>query len=189
MFRFVGNIFPLRKQLDRLTRPSAALLTLVGLVVGGWSAMATTARSWHPFGAIALANSASETASESEGRFFPNGVYLYGEVPEADRLGKAYLVFEVRQNRAIGAFYMPRSSFDCFYGDVRSHQFALTVINSYDRTAHDYAIGLRDNPVAATGANPPVSTGLRGFHRLATLSETDRRILEVCKQDHQERVW
>src|SRR5690348_12209898 len=43
----------------------------------------------------------------------PEGVYLYGESPRGEQIGKEYLVFEVRQGKVRGAFYMPASEYSC----------------------------------------------------------------------------
>ncbi len=117
---------------------------------------------------------------------FPaTGVYLYGQSPNRDQLGRAYLVFEVSQNRVVGAFYMPNSSFDCFSGSINANKLALTVIDSYDRTAHPYVVALSPNAQVA-GSNPGVTgLNLAGYHRINALNDNDQRILSVCKADFQ----
>ena len=133
------------------------------------------------------AEPAVETAAANR---LADGVYLYGQSPEADQLGMEYFVAEVRDGQTVGAFYMPRSSFDCFYGRFEAKQLALTVINSYDRTEHPFKLALRDNYFVATNHNPALDGGQpRGYHRLAELSENDQRMLQTCKADLQERVW
>ena len=118
----------------------------------------------------------------------PNGVYLFGESPQPDTVGMAYTVFEVRQNRTVGAFYMPHSSFDCFYGSLNGQQLAVTVVNSYDRATHAYSIGLSDYPVAS-GGEIVGSLELEGFHRLEEASDRDLEILATCQDLYQDRVW
>ncbi|NDJ18294.1 hypothetical protein [Myxacorys almedinensis] len=120
----------------------------------------------------------------------PNGVYLYGQSAQPEQLGKAYFVFEVKQGKLIGALYMPRSSFDCTYGAVQPDKVALTVVNSYEKSENPYAIALERNASVASLNNPALlPTGLEGFHQISNLSNTDRRILKVCKAEHQNRVW
>ncbi|MGC9502798.1 hypothetical protein [Baaleninema sp.] len=109
----------------------------------------------------------------------PDGRYLYGEDPVPNRIGTAYMVFEVRHNRAVGAFYMPRSSFDCFYGRVSPHHLQVTVVNSYDRTAYEYAV-VRDDSAIATTAEVAVAPEFEGFYRIDALSDRDRDILNTC---------
>ncbi|PPT08185.1 hypothetical protein CKA32_003078 [Geitlerinema sp. FC II] len=109
----------------------------------------------------------------------PDGIYLYGEDSVPNRIGTAYMVFEVRHNRAVGAFYMPHSSFDCFYGQIGAREFDVTVVNSYDRTAYTYAVARADSAVAS-GSNVAVTPEFTGFHRIEPLSDRDREIVETC---------
>ncbi len=125
----------------------------------------------------------------------PDGVYLYGESPELDQIGQAYMVFESRGGKMIGAFYMPHSEFDCFYGIRQGNELALTVVNSYDGTTHTFALGIVENyPVAATSDRPLLGNGetkfsLEGFHAIANLSDLDQRLLATCKDNYQEQIW
>ncbi|MGV0023619.1 hypothetical protein [Phormidesmis priestleyi] len=115
----------------------------------------------------------------------PNGVYLYGQSAQPEQVGRAYFVFEVKQGKVLGAFYMPRSSFDCAYGTFEAEQVALTVIDSYEKTRHPYAIALQKTANVATTGNPALTQiSLEGFQPLKKLSATDQRILNVCKQNY-----
>lgn len=117
-----------------------------------------------------------------------DGVYLYGQSAEPEVVGQAYMVFEVRDRNLIGAFYMPRSSFDCFYGRVENQELALTIVNTYDRTEYSYAVGIDNAPVASS-SDPAIDiVRLEGFESIATVSDNDRRILNVCKDNYQDRV-
>lgn len=119
-----------------------------------------------------------------------DGVYLYGQSTEPEQIGQAYFVFEVHQGKVLGALYMPRSSFDCAYGSFQADQLALTVVDSYDRTENPYAIALERGASVATRGNPAVTQiNLEGFQPLAKLSDNDQRILNVCKQNYQQRAW
>lgn len=112
----------------------------------------------------------------------PDGVYLYGQSGEPDQMGKAYFVFEARRGKVLGAFYMPRSSFDCAYGSFHPEKVALTVIDSYEKTANPYEIALERSMAVATNGNPAVSEiGLEGFNRVSRVSINDQRILKVCQ--------
>lgn len=116
----------------------------------------------------------------------PDGVYLYGESPKPNELGKGYFVFESRQGKVVGALYMPSSSFDCASGSFQGGQLALTVVNSYDRSTNPFAIALERNTTVAAGGNSVMAPiGLQGFHKIDQLSEMDQRILKVCKTDLQ----
>ncbi len=119
-----------------------------------------------------------------------DGVYLYGQSAEPNQIGRAYFVFEVHQGKVLGALYMPRSSFDCAYGSFQADQLALTVVDSYDRSENPYAIALAKGAAVATRGNPAVTQiNLEGFEPLTKLSDNDQRILNVCKQNYQQRAW
>lgn len=116
----------------------------------------------------------------------PDGVYLYGESPKPNEIGKGYFVFESKQGKVIGALYMPSSSFDCASGSFQGDQLALTVTNSYDHSTNPFAIALERNTTVAVGGNSVMAPiGLQGFHKIDQLSEMDHRILNVCKTDLQ----
>ncbi len=162
-----------------------------------WSLVQSVRRVWA--GAIAIGMSAvsvlpaaayawpQASAPESLGAL-PDGVYLYGQAPKPDQLGQGYFVFEVNQGTAVGALYMPRSSFDCATGKFQGNQLALTVVNSEDRSTNPFEIALEQtSTVASSGAPSLTQVGLQGFHRLPKLSEGDQRILGVCKADLQKQ--
>lgn len=114
------------------------------------------------------------------------GVYLYGEAEEPNQIGAAYLVFEVNGNQTVGAFYMPRSSFDCFQGEFQNDHLNLNVVNSYTQDVHEYSVAVEtDSYVASTGELDPDTTQLNGYHEISTVSDNDYRILETCKADLQ----
>jgi hypothetical protein len=128
---------------------------------------------------------AAVAKAESRPTSLPDGVYLYGQSQKPDELGKAYFVFESKKGQVIGALYMPSSSFDCATGSFKEKQLALQVMNSYDRTTNAFNIALeRTATVAFSTANSPIrEIGLEGFYKLDTVSDNDRRILNVCKTD------
>jgi len=113
------------------------------------------------------ANPAPDSALQS----LREGIYLYGESPQASILQKEYFVFEVRQSKVVGAFYLPRSAFYCFYGNVELTQLNLTVVDSFDRTTSPYSLNLQD------------------YYPISAVSDNDRRILDICKTAHQQQVW
>lgn len=114
-----------------------------------------------------------------------DGVYLYGQSADRDQIGAAYMVFQVDQGQVEGAFYMPRSSFDCFYGSFQGDRLDLTVVNSYEQTHYPYAIALEPQDSVATIGNETVAPiGLEGFHQLESPTENDLRLLSTCQADH-----
>lgn len=115
-----------------------------------------------------------------------NGVYLYGQSREAEQLGSAYMVFEVRDREIIGAFYMPYSSFDCFNGAIEANRLALNVIDSYEQASYPYEIGLEQSDAVATVGNTTITpVQIEGFHRIDSVSENDQRILASCQANLQ----
>jgi hypothetical protein len=119
----------------------------------------------------------------------PDGTYVFGQSPEANQLGSTYLVFEANDEQIVGAFYMPSSSFDCFYGEPQVEHLALTVINSDSQSQYAYSVELQqDTSVATTGSSAIAPLRLSGFHQIDTVSPNDQRILAACKvaQQHQQ---
>jgi len=118
----------------------------------------------------------------SDSQSLADGIYLYGQSPEREQIGAAYMVFQVEQGQVEGAFYMPRSSFDCFYGSFQGDRLALTVINSYEQAQYPYAIALEpQDSVAAIGNETATPIGLQGYHQLESPTENDLRILSTCQ--------
>ncbi len=118
----------------------------------------------------ALANSAANSP-------LADGVYLYGQQSTPNELGSVYMVFEVTGGHAVGAFYMPSSSFDCFAGDVLSNRLDLTVTDSYEQTNHPYSLAAAPSYVAGQAAEYTID----GFTALPDLSDIDQQLLETCQ--------
>lgn len=158
--------FTLVKQIER---PVAGLLLTLGLAT---------------VGSMTLPAYSFEAANEAERTQMADGTYLYGQSVEPGKLGSEYLVFEVNQGQVIGGFYMPSSSFDCFYGSVEADKLALTVIDSYEQTAHPYAVALEaEGDVALAGDETIAPVSLAGYHRIENLSDVDQQVLDTCRAD------
>lgn len=115
---------------------------------------------------------------------FADGVYLYGQSPQAEQIGQEYLVFKVERGRVIGAFYMPRSEFSCFYGNLNNQGMNLSIVDPYDNTVYPYSLALdTTNPLAAQQGNT-LKIGLQGYHPISQVSSNDQRILNVCLQEY-----
>lgn len=137
-----------------------------------------------PFAAEAVVSANQLAQAPAKPSFPKDGVYLYGQSSKPDQIGQAYMVFEVRQQSVVGAFYMPNSSFDCFYGGLKPEKLALTVVDSYDQTRNDYAIALQSSSIASNTNTPRMSNlELQGFHPITKVSENDQRLLKTCKAD------
>jgi hypothetical protein len=97
------------------------------------------------------------------------------------------MVFRVTKGKVVGAFYMPRSSFDCFSGSFEPGKLALNVVDTYEKSTNPYAIALEQNSTIASSSNKPTvaEIGLQGFQRLAKVSASDQRILGMCQTNFQ----
>lgn len=125
----------------------------------------------------------SEEALKNESRtVLEDGTYLFGQSPNPNEVGSDYAIFSVKDNQAVGAFYQPRSSFDCFTADVYPDRLAASVVDSYEQVAYPYsvAVTISDSLVAGGGAG---AYTLEGFHRISDLSEQDNEILATCQAD------
>lgn len=149
-----------------------ALSATLGLVAQGFLSTAT----------VGAEPPAPHKTQITAGLPLQNGTYLYGQATQSGQIGTTYLVFEVHQNRVVGGFYMPHSSFDCAYGTLQSNQLALTVVNSEDRTSYPYSIAIQRAGLSAsqTGSIVPPAT-LADYHALPQLSAIDRKVLATCK--------
>ncbi|MBG1241641.1 hypothetical protein [Nostoc sp. NZL] len=116
-----------------------------------------------------------------------DGVYLYGQSPKSNQLGQGYIIFQKQQNKVTGALYMPQSEFNCFQGTLNpSGELAMTV-----NTSSNEASSAQSNQVAASNRLPQVgedelnsyaySVALQDFHRLNSITASDRRTLQMCK--------
>jgi hypothetical protein len=107
-----------------------------------------------------------------------NGVYLYGESDKPDVVGKEYIIFETIGNKTIGAFYLPRSEFSCFYGYFKGTRLNVTLIDSFDLKQYKFALSLGENTL--TASKQPMM-GEPSYQPLTKISNNDRAILDTCK--------
>jgi hypothetical protein len=116
-----------------------------------------------------------------------DGIYLYGQSPKANELGQGYIIFQKQQGKVTGALYMPQSEFNCFQGTINpSGELAMTV-NSSSNEANSN----QSNQVATSNKLPNVSeneynsydysVALQDFHRLNSITASDRRTLQMCQ--------
>jgi hypothetical protein len=174
-----------KQVVKQIEKPVTSLLLTLGLVAAGLPSLAASSgESPLSFTKSALPKVA-QVAQGSTAQPLADGIYLYGQSSERDQLNSAYLVFEVTRGQVIGAFYMPRSSFDCVYGNLQADQLALNVVDSYSRESHPYAVALQGGGAIADaqGSVPPVT--LEGMHRIDNINSNDQQILSTCKADHQ----
>lgn len=115
-----------------------------------------------------------------------NGTYLYGQSPQADQLGKQYIVFEVTGDEVVGALYMPRSEFSCFQGEITANELEMTVDDPYNESTHPYAIALEpQSPMANRNGQLETPIALEGYHPLEEISANDKRMLATCQNQFQ----
>ncbi|WP_017304812.1 hypothetical protein [Spirulina subsalsa] len=145
----------------------------------------TTALLSLSFGVIftqsAIANEETQVQGNSPA-FLRDGVYLYGEVPEADQLGAVYMTFEVQDGQVTGAVYQPYSSFDCFYGRPQGTNLALTVVDSYTNERFSHDIAVRETETLSASVNRPAAAGM-SLEGLSPLEVTanDLRMIGMCQ--------
>ena len=101
----------------------------------------------------------------------PDGIYLYGQSPTPEQFQKEYFIFEVRRGRVIGAFYLPRSDFYCFWGILQAAHLDVTVVDTFNSTTSPYSVNLQD------------------YYRISAASNNDHRMLGQCKDIYQQQVW
>jgi hypothetical protein len=106
------------------------------------------------------------------------GVYLYGEVNQPEVIGKEYIILEIAKNKAIGAFYLPRSEFNCFYGRLTGSRLNLTLIDALDRQKYKYSFTLNS---AGLSASKQPMMGTPNYQPLSKIGDLDRQILAACK--------
>ncbi|MGK7916817.1 MAG: hypothetical protein AB4038_14940 [Prochloraceae cyanobacterium] len=113
-----------------------------------------------------------------------NGVYLYGQSSLPEQIGKEYLIFEVRQGGVIGAIYMPRSEFYCFYGNLNSQQINLSILDTYENRIYSYLLTIKArSSVSATPEENANSIVIEGYQQINTIRTNDRRILNICLRE------
>lgn len=129
---------------------------------------------------------ASSAAQPTEAIPLAAGTYLYGQSSEREEIGKEYLVFEVNGDQIVGASYLPRSEFSCFYGTISSQRIALSLVHPYDGSVYPTSIVLEENAsVAVAGEQLPRSVNLIGYHPVGEPNSNDRRILNICLEQYQ----
>jgi hypothetical protein len=108
-----------------------------------------------------------------------NGVYLYGEADRPDVTGKEYMVFETIGTKTIGAFYLPKSEFSCFYGQFKGSRLNITLIDAFDLKQYKLTLALNFSN-ALTASKQPMM-GEPTYQPLGNVSSNDLQILKACK--------
>jgi hypothetical protein len=182
MKNYTSHLF--KSLFDFIEKPCTAVCLTIGLsLVGTLSAVS------HESSNVASVNGSShaqESTPLTVSQHMPDGTYLYGQSTEADQVGSAYMVLDVEGDRIVGAFYMPQSSFDCFYGEVQPRQLALNIIDSYERDVYPYQVAVDQTGAVASASGEAVPPTIEGFYQLEELGALDRHVLEACRADIQD---
>jgi hypothetical protein len=128
-----------------------------------------------------------------------DGIYLYGQSQEPNQIGQEYMVFEVRQGKVTGAFYLPQSEFNCFQGSLAAGKLDLTIAGDAGSTPYSDSIADAQNaPQVATASDSSqigaqyeqvssqYSVALQNYYQLSNVNENDKQILAACKSNYQE---
>ena len=156
-----------------LTGSLEAIVIVLGLWPGNFSIAfpAPRAQNSEITSGVFRSQSPPNPAPDKASTGLEDGIYFYGQSSKADEIKQEYFVFEMWQSKVVGAFYLPRSAFYCFYGTSDRTQLNLIVVDSYD------------------GSRSPYSVDLQQYYRISAVSDNDRRILGICKEAHQQQMW
>ena len=125
-----------------------------------------------------------------------DGTYLYGQSPQPNQLGQEYMVFEARQGKIIGAFYLPQSEFSCFQGSLAAGKLSLIMANDSSSEPYFDPRAAQNSPQVAIAndnllgdqyqqMSTPYAVALQNYYQLSSVSASDRQILAVCKNSYQ----
>lgn len=166
---------------ERIERPITAALLTIAL---GLTAASLPARGNEVPAGVGAGLPSAQMTGASMVKPLPDGVYVYGQTNQPDQTGSVYMVFEVVDRQIYGAFYMPQSSYDCFYGNVQDDQLALTVVDSYEQQEYPYAVALDTTAAIASTGNPsPAQTGLMGYAPVVSIPANNYTMLNTCRTD------
>lgn len=181
--------------------PLAGLIVTVGILTGEAKPLLTNELQTSPTYQMAVRAEAfgKDTGIALKGKLPEvDGIYLYSQSPEPELIGQEYMVFERRQGKIIGAFYLPYSEFTCFSGTLSSGKLALMVAHGPDSDPYPDSVatqnsqqvaGASDRATIENGYNAiasPYSVALQEYYQLASVSANDQRLLRTCKNNYQQ---
>ncbi|WP_299493728.1 hypothetical protein [Acaryochloris sp. IP29b_bin.137] len=91
-----------------------------------------------------------------------DGVHLFGQARKPGKFQTEYLIFKIKRNQVIGAFFMPSSSFDCFAGNLQGGALTVSVVESYEQQTYEHSVNLNQ------------------YYAIKQINNNDLRILDVC---------
>ena len=194
MLNYIDNLFLGR---HHSKTPLASLLIVLSIFTGvatpGFTKELTKVEQYK---ISVLSKDLSENTYETKGKLpQKDGIYLYGQSPEPQQIGQEYIVIEVSKGKAVGAFYLPSSEFNCFNGTIEAGKLALLLANGPETEAYPDTIGsnTEEPQLAALGdrslgnssneITTPYSVALQNYHQLPQVSESDKQILAACKSN------
>ncbi len=109
--------------------------------------------------------------NKTDDNLLDDGIYFYGQTTIPDQLLNEYFIFAVKQHKVIGAFYLPKSAFYCFYGINKPAELDIIVVDNFNKTTASYLVNLTE------------------YYAIPAISENDQRILNTCIDSYQNRIW
>ena len=179
--------------------PLASLLLVLSMFAGAETpALTNELPSRNTYKISVRAEGLSKNTYENKGKVpQKDGVYLYGQSPKPQQIGQEYIVVEVNKGKALGAFYLPHSEFNCFNGTIKGGKLTLLLASSPESEPYPVSLGggtnsqqvatVGDRPLGENGINNismPYSVALQNYHQLSQVSNSDRQILAACKSNY-----
>jgi hypothetical protein len=135
--------------------------------------------SQHSFNATAE-NTFKIAVSPATNDTFADGIYFYGQSAEPERLGKEYLIFQVKQDKIKGAFFQPQSEYDCLQGTIDDRKINLSIEDG-EGNNYSYPIAIDRTTSLATNNNPSLQTvNLQGYQPILQIPTAARELLATC---------
>lgn len=195
--KFINKLYSPIHTSFKLTLASLLLLTGINEIEAKQSIAKELKSSTNA--AFAVATSAAENNSFKGKMPKKDGIYLYGQSQQPNQIGQEYMVFEVRQGKVTGAFYLPQSEFNCFQGSLAAGKLDLTIAGDAGSTPYSDSIADAQNaPQVATASDSSqigaqyeqvssqYSVALQNYYQLSNVNENDKQILAACKSNYQQ---
>lgn len=196
-FKFINKLYSPIHTTFKLTLASLLLLTGINEIEAKQSIAKELKSSTNA--AFAVATSAAENNIFKGKMPKKDGIYLYGQSQQPNQIGQEYMVFEVRQGKVTGAFYLPQSEFNCFQGSLAAGKLDLTIAGDAGSTPYSDSIADGQNaPQVATASDSSqigaqyeqvssqYSVALQNYYQLSNVNENDKQILAACKSNYPE---
>jgi hypothetical protein len=114
------------------------------------------------FGIIETAQ--AQPSQSTQSTRLSDGMFLYGQTPQPNKLRHEYVVFSHQDGAVVGAIYYPRSEFVCFTGSLENKTIDIKSVDTSNAKNAEAKIELSD------------------LQQVSNISSTDQRILSMCKK-------